>query len=73
MDKDDWKSFVRFLDEANADELLRKLEKVRETLPKVSSPELRSDLRRMQRLLDQEIVIRQGLSSRVAGGRSPQA
>ena len=69
MDKDDWKSLFRFLDEANEEELLRKLESVRFTLTKVRSADIRSDLRRMQRLLDQEMVIRQGLSSRSAGDR----
>jgi hypothetical protein len=69
VDKDDWKSFFRFLDEANEGELQRKLENVRLTLTKVSSADIRSDLRRMQRLLDQEIVIRLGLSSRSAGDR----
>ena len=69
MDKDDWKSFFRFLDEANEEELQRKLENVLTTLTKVKSRDVRSDLLRMQRLLDQETVIRQGLSSRSAGGR----
>jgi hypothetical protein len=60
MDKSEWRGLFRFLDEANEEELRARLEKAREVLTIVRSPDVRSDARRVVRLLEQELLIRQG-------------
>ncbi len=69
MDKDDWKSFFRFLDEASDREIRQKLTRVEATLKQLRSASVRSDVRRMQRLLEQELVAREGLTVRREGRR----
>jgi hypothetical protein len=69
MDKEEWKSFFRFLDEANEGELRMRLDKAREVLTIVRSPEVRSDARRVVRLLEQELLIRQGRPASRGGSR----
>ena len=69
MDKEEWKSFFRFLDEANEEELRARLDKAREVLTIVRSPEVRSEARRVVRLLEQELLTRQGRPASSAGSR----
>lgn len=73
MDKDEWRGFVRFLDEANEEELRRRKAAIVEVLTKVTDPDVRSDARRMMRLIDQETLAREGLSTRAKGQRSKKA
>lgn len=69
MDKDDWKGFLRFLDEAREDELQARLEKARGILSLLKTPEVKSDARRLIRLLEQELLSRQGRVAPRQGSR----
>lgn len=64
MDKDEWKQFLRWLDEANEEELAQVKQRLRTTQSAVTEPGVRSDLRRMLRLIDEEVLIRQNLATR---------
>lgn len=69
MDKDDWKGFLCFLDEAKEGELHARLEKARGVLSLLRTPEVRSDARRVIRLLEQELLFRQGTAAPRKGSR----
>lgn len=69
MDKDDWKGFLRFLDEAKEEELHVRLEKARGVLRLLKTPEVRSDARRVIRLLELELLSRQGKAAPKRGSR----
>ena len=59
MDKDFWKSFLRFLDEANSAEIQQRLLKTRTLLENgINNAEVRADTKRIIRFLEQEIVAR---------------
>ena len=72
MDKDEWKQFLRWLDDANEEELAQTKLRLRSTHAAVSEPGVRSDIRRMLRLIDEEILIRQNLATRTKARRSPK-
>jgi hypothetical protein len=72
MDKDEWKQFLRWLDDANKGELGQVKQRLRSTQAAVTEPGVRSDLRRMLRLIDEEILTRQNVATRSQGHRSPQ-
>ncbi len=60
MDKEFWRGFLRFLDEANQAEIQRRLDDTRKLLDRgIQNPEVRSDARRIIRFLEQELVVRQ--------------
>lgn len=73
MDKEEWKSFFRFIDEGCEAELQQRKDALAGVLAKVSDPGVRSDIRRMRRLIDEEVLIRQTLSSRQPALRSRSA
>lgn len=73
MDKQEWKSFFRFIDEGSATELQRRKDALLGVLSKVTDAGVRSDIRRMLRLIDEEVLIRQNLSSRRQVRRSKSA
>lgn len=73
MDKQEWKSFFRFIDEGSAAELQRRKDALLGVLSKVTDAGVRSDIRRMLRLIDEEVLIRQNLSSRRQVRRSKSA
>jgi hypothetical protein len=58
MDKHEWQSFLRWLDQANMEELQRRRDQFRELLPKLTEPDTRSDARRCLRLIEQEMLPR---------------
>lgn len=64
MDKQEWKSFFRFIDEGSEAERQQRKDALASVLQKVTDPGVRSDIRRMLRLIDEEVLIRQNLSSR---------
>ena len=72
MDKDEWKQFLRWLDDANEGELAQMKQRLRSTQTAVTEPGVRSDLRRLLRLIDEEVLIRQNLMTRSQGHRWPQ-
>lgn len=73
MDKEEWKSFLRFIDEGSERELQQRKEALQKVLTQVSDPGVRSDVRRMLRLVDEEVLIRQNLSVRKKASRSRNA
>ena len=73
MDKEEWKSFFRFIDEGSDTELQRRKDALLGVLSKVTDAGVRSDIRRMLRLIDEEVLIRQNLSSRRQVRRSKSA
>jgi len=64
MDKQEWKQFLRWLDDANERELAQVKRRLRSTQAAVTEAGVRSDLRRMLRLIDEEVLIRQNLAMR---------
>ena len=73
MDKQEWKSFFRFIDEGSAAELQRRKDALLGVLSKVTDAGVRSDIRRMLRLLDEEVLARQNLASSKQARRSKHA
>ena len=66
MDKEFWKAFLRFLDQATIAELEKKLDETRGFAQKTSSRDVRGDANRMIRFMEAELLIRAGLKSRQA-------
>jgi hypothetical protein len=60
LDKDEWKSFLRWLDEANSQELRARKQRIVEVLMEIRDRDVRSDARRMLRLIDAEILAHEG-------------
>lgn len=60
MDKDFWKAFLRFLDQASPEELIAKIADVEALLQNTRSTEVKSDAKRMIRLMEQELFDRLG-------------
>ena len=58
MDKHEWSSFLRFLDEASDEELGRYKAELDGLLGRLTERGVRSDVRRMLRLLDEEVLAR---------------
>ena len=73
MDKQEWKSFFRFIDEGSEAELQQRNDALSGVLQKVTDPGVRSDIRRMLPLIDEEVLIRRNLSSRRKVRRSNSA
>ena len=73
MDKEEWKCFFRFIDEGREAGLQQRKDALADVLLKVTDPGVRSDIRRMLRLIDEEVLIRQNLSSRRQVRRSKRA
>ena len=73
MDKQEWKSFFRFIDEGSDTELQRRKDALLGVLSKVTDTGVRSDIRRMLRLLDEEVLARQNMASRKQARRSKHA
>ena len=73
MDKQEWKGFFRFIDGGSEAELQQRKDALARVLQKVTDPGVRSDIRRMLRLIDEEVLIRQNLSSRRQVRRSKSA
>lgn len=73
MDKDDWKGFLRFLGEVKEGKLHARLDKARSVLRLLKTPEVRSAVirvrRRVIRLLEQELLFRQGTAAPTKGSR----
>jgi hypothetical protein len=64
MDKADWRQLLRWLDDAGEGELVGMKQRLRTTQAAVSEPGVRSDLRRMLRLIDEEVLVRQNVAIR---------
>lgn len=62
MNQELWKSLFRWLETASLDEIALRQSRLREILARISDRGLRSDIRRMRRLLEQEVQARQELA-----------
>ena len=62
MNKELWKSLFRWLESASLEEIASKQTVVRETLAQISDRGLRSDIRRIRRLTDEEVQARDELA-----------
>jgi hypothetical protein len=70
MDKVEWKRFFRFIDEGGEAALQQRKDALACAWRKVTNLGVRCDIRRMLRLIDEEVLIRQNLSSRKQARRS---
>jgi len=61
MDKDTWREFIRWLDNADDRELAEAKSKLRSTQKLVTESGVRSEVRRMLRLIDEEVLARQNV------------
>lgn len=64
MDKDFWKGFLQFLDQASPEELREKIANVELLLQHTRSTEVKSDAKRMIRFMEQELFARMGTRER---------
>ena len=64
MSKDAWRAFFRWLDQASVDELELKHQEALALLDRLTDRELKTELRRMVRLMEEERLIRLGIQSR---------
>ena len=70
MSKDAWRAFLRWLDQASVSELDRRHQDALALLDELTERELRSELRRMLRLMEEERLIRLSILTRKAKQRS---
>jgi hypothetical protein len=63
MDKDTWREFIRWLDDATEKELAEAKVKLRSAQEVVTENGVRSDVRRMLRLIDEEVLARQNVAA----------
>ena len=62
MNKELWKSLFRWLESASLEEISDRQSRIRETLAQISDRGLRSDIRRIRRLMDEEVQARAELA-----------
>ncbi len=63
MNKDEWKAFLRWLDSASENQLAEMKSNLGRTCEVVTDSGLKSDIRRMRRLVDEEVFARQNIAS----------
>jgi hypothetical protein len=73
MDKQEWKSFFRWLDEADSEELRRKKARITALCRDIDDRDVKADARRMIRLIDQDLLARESVAQRSTGKRSKNA
>ena len=73
MDKQEWKSFFRWLDQAGAEELRRRKAKIAALCRDIDDRGVKADARRMIRLIDQDLLARESVAQRLTGKRSNSA
>lgn len=71
MDKDLWIGLLRFIDEGSVEELQAKKEELLQGLERlrIRTGPVRSDVMRVVRLIDEELLVRLNLARRRAGRR----
>lgn len=70
MDKQFWKDFLAWLDQAKIDEIFAARDEAREKM-RGADRLMRSDLRRMIRLMDEELVTRSDLARLIRRRATP--
>ena len=73
MDKQEWKPFFRWLDEAGVEELRHKKAKIAALCRDIDDRGVKADARRMIRLIDQDLLARESMAQRLTGKRSKNA
>jgi hypothetical protein len=73
VDKEEWKSFLRWLDQASAEELRIRKSRLTALRRDLDDRDIRADANRMIRLIDQDLLAREGVSQRLRGKRSQDA
>jgi len=73
MDKQEWKSFFRWLDQADAEELRQKKARIAALCRDIDDRDVKADARRMMRLIDQDLLVRENVAQRSTGKRSKSA
>lgn len=69
MSKDAWAAFLRWLDQAGAEELAAKQTQCLALLDTLTEPDLKASLRQMVRLIEEERLIRLGIQARQERGQ----
>lgn len=70
MDKEWWKTFLRWLDQSSPEELERRKSELLEfSRKKLDDPDVKADAKRMIRLIDQELLAHASVSRRSSGKR----
>jgi hypothetical protein len=64
MSKEAWQAFLRWLDEADAYELTKKLSECQSLQPHLTDPDLVREMRRVIRMIEEEQVARLGILGR---------
>ena len=64
MDKEFWKAFLRFLDQAKMAEIERKIEETRLFAQNTTSRDVRADANRMIRFMESELLARSSQRAR---------
>lgn len=73
MDRQEWKSFFRWLDQADAEELRQKKARIAALCRHIDDRDVKADARRMIRLIDQDLLARESVARRSTGKRSKSA
>ncbi len=73
VDKEEWRSFVRWLDQAGAQELRIRKARLTALRQDLADRAVRSDAGRLIRLIEQELLAREGIDRRRPGKRSRDA
>lgn len=63
MNKDEWKAFFRWLDSASEAQLAEMKSNLGKTYEVVTESGVKGDIRRMRRLIDEEVLARQSIAS----------
>ncbi len=63
MNKDEWKAFFGWLDSASEAQLVEMKSNLCRTYEVVTESGVKGDIRRMRRLVDEEVLARQNLAS----------
>jgi hypothetical protein len=69
MDKREWFEFFRWLEQAGPEELRQRKTRIAALVREIDDRDVRSDARRMMRLIDQDILAREGIVRRSTGSR----
>jgi hypothetical protein len=73
MDRQEWQSFFRWLEQAGSEELRQKKDRITALCRDIDDRDVKSDARRMIRLIDQERLARESVAQRSTGRCSMNA
>jgi hypothetical protein len=73
MDKEEWRAFVRWLDQSGVEELRTRRARLTEFRKDLTDRDFKSEVGRMIRLIEHELLTREGIAQRLKGRRSKDA